>query len=319
MAAPSIRLIVPFFGDPPKIIDLFLRSCEQNPTVNWLLISDHHFEPDELPRNVSARHRTFDDIKAAIERTLGIRPALTTAYKLCDFRPAFGVLFADEIEGFDFWGHCDLDVIFGDIRRFVTEEVLRQHSKVLINGHFSLYKNTPDANQYYQLQAPGVDYRRVFTSPESTAFDEFGGIKKLLEHHGVPIYRDDGAIADIDPAIFRFTVAYMPNHRHQCFFWESGRLFKAFWNGTMVVRQEYMYIHLQKRVGTLAVDVAPTEASWFITPYGCIPKRSDPTTREELDRLNPGNKFHDMRQYLASRWWHLKQAFAHPHRLTTEN
>jgi hypothetical protein len=44
-----------------------------------------------------------------------------------------------------------------------------------------------------------VNYREAFTSPESKAFDEFGGIRLLLEHHGIPWYRNDALLADIDP------------------------------------------------------------------------------------------------------------------------
>ena len=48
----SILLIVPFFGSLPPWSELYFRSCAANPTVNWLLVSDHVFDQGSLPPNV---------------------------------------------------------------------------------------------------------------------------------------------------------------------------------------------------------------------------------------------------------------------------
>ena len=51
---------------------------------------------------------------------------------------ADGVIFTEDLEGFDFWGYCDMNMIFGDIRKFITRDVLLAYKKVLIHGHLSL-------------------------------------------------------------------------------------------------------------------------------------------------------------------------------------
>ena len=53
----SILLIVPFFGSLPPWSELYFRSCAANPTVNWLLVSDHVFDQGSLPPNVRSRRR----------------------------------------------------------------------------------------------------------------------------------------------------------------------------------------------------------------------------------------------------------------------
>ena len=46
------------------------------------------------------------------------------------------------VKKYDFWGYCDLDLIFGDIRKFVNEEVLNTYEKIYNRGHLTLFKNS---------------------------------------------------------------------------------------------------------------------------------------------------------------------------------
>src|SRR5262249_28762317 len=144
---------------------LFFKSCAKNPSINWLIVTDQRIDDRALPTNVSVRVTTFPRLKRQIDDCMGIDTALRSPYKLCDFKPAYGVLFADDVAGFDFWGHCDMDVIFGDLRRFITKDILNTYDKVLIHGHLSLYRNCEAANHYFQLTAPGVHFKDVFVSP----------------------------------------------------------------------------------------------------------------------------------------------------------
>lgn len=110
-ASPSIRLVVPYFGERPPFLPLVMRSMAANPDVSWLLLTDRP-APD-APRNVAVQMCTFDDLANRIRSHFDFEISLETPYKLCDFRPAFGEIFADELSGYDFWGHSDLEVIFG--------------------------------------------------------------------------------------------------------------------------------------------------------------------------------------------------------------
>jgi hypothetical protein len=309
--SPSILLILPYFGALPRSADLFFRSCAANPRVNWLLVTDQRMDESRLPSNVALRHTTFPALKKSIDDIMGFATVLPTPYKLCDFRPAYGVIFADAIGGYDFWGHCDMDMIFGDVRKFITDDILQKYNKVLIHGHLSLYRNCEEANHYFQLEAPGVSFREVFTSSQNRAFDEFGGVRLLLTEHGIPFFRDDNYLADIDSHVHQFRTVQAPNYRHQCFYWEDGRVFKAFWSGGTAGRQEYMYIHLQKRsMGQLSLAPGEKTGAWYITPHGFVAKTSAPGAPADMDRLNPRNVLFDSRQYVSSSLWHIKRALS---------
>jgi hypothetical protein len=65
---------------------------------------------------------------------------------------AIGIVFNDYLNDFDFWGHCDVDIIWGDIRKYTTEKILHKYDifstrKGTISGHFSLFRNTLSINQ----------------------------------------------------------------------------------------------------------------------------------------------------------------------------
>jgi hypothetical protein len=293
---PTILLILPYFGTLPSYSDLFFKSGGANPTVNWLFVTDQPLDAGRLPPNVTLRRTTFASLKKSIDAVLGFETALPSPYKLCDVRPAYGVIFADAIEGVDFWGHCDMDLVFGDIRRFLTPDILHAYTKVLIHGHLSLYRNRDDVNHYFELEAPNARFRDAVSDPRSLAFEEFGGMKLIFEHHGIPVFRNDAFLAEIKPQVYRLFMESPPNARHQCFYWERGRVFRSFWDGWTCCKQEYIYIHLQKRrMQPPNFDVSAADA-WFVRPYDFVLKTSDPTTPREMDRMNPGHIVHDSKR-----------------------
>ena len=294
---PTILLILPYFGTLPSYSDLFFKSCGANPTVNWLFVTDQPLDTGRLPPNVALRRTTFASLKNSIDAVLGFETALPSPYKLCDVRPAYGVIFADAIEGFDFWGHCDMDLVFGDIRRFLTPDILQAYTKVLIHGHLSLYRNRDDVNHYFELETPNVRFRDAVSDPRSLAFEEFMGMKVIFEHHGIPVFRNDAFLADINQNVYRLITESAPNARHQCFYWERGRVFRSFWEDGTCGRQEYIYIHLQKRRMRPPPFDATVADAWFIRPYDFVLKTSEPTTPREMDRMNPGHIVHDSKRH----------------------
>lgn len=114
MNAPSMRLIVPHFGERPSYFPLVVKSMARNPDVSWLLFTDRPVA--DAPPNVVVRRCDFADLAARFRRHFDFAISLDRPYKFCDFRPAFGEIFEAELAGYDVWGHCDLDVIFGRIQ-----------------------------------------------------------------------------------------------------------------------------------------------------------------------------------------------------------
>ena len=169
----KIAIIIPYFGQWPEWIDYFLLSCKANPTINWIFPTDCTL-PEIQAKNlrfVSFSLKQFNE--AAFEKT-GLELNIQHPYKICDFKPAYGEIFQDFLDGYDFWGYGDLDLVYGDIRKFFPDEFLEEYDIIsnhedFITGHFCLLKNTPEIIELYKK---GNAYISAFTDKYYTGFDE---------------------------------------------------------------------------------------------------------------------------------------------------
>jgi hypothetical protein len=116
------------------------------------------------------------EVKLLAERKLNLKINFSNPYKLCDFKPAYGFLFQELLCDFDFWVHSDLDIIWGDIRGFMTSELLSEYDILssrhdYLTGSFCMYKNNSRMNQLFMQSK---DYKTVFTQSQNFCFDECG-------------------------------------------------------------------------------------------------------------------------------------------------
>ena len=110
-----VAVILPYFGKFPNYFTLYLYSCSFNPKIDFLIFTDILYE-DQYPDNVKFITLSFKELQETAQYKLGFRIELSNPYKLCDLRPAYGVVFADYIKGYDYWGYGDIDVIYGDLQ-----------------------------------------------------------------------------------------------------------------------------------------------------------------------------------------------------------
>lgn len=128
-----------------------------------------------MPSNVIYLPMTLDDFKRLTARMLDCEISVNPLpFKICDFRPAFGIIFSELIKDFDFWGYGDLDIVFGDIRTFFTRNVLSKNDALFvrhdnITSWLSIYKNSPKMNNLFRLSK---DCLKILTTPEYYNFDE---------------------------------------------------------------------------------------------------------------------------------------------------
>jgi hypothetical protein len=238
----KIIIVNIYFGKRPGYVELFLKSCAMNPAIDFLFFVDFEM-PDNLPSNIRVVKSTFQEIHARFQSAFDFPIALTSAYKLCDFRPAYGVLFADYFAGYDWWGHCDFDLVFGDLTPVIEVAQQAKYGKIFRRGHLSLYRNTEEINGVYKSDLGPLNYRDVFTSEKFYLFDETSGIDKIFIELQCPVFREE-LVADITP---KSPFLYMTAHTNrwgQYFVWSQGKIICKSQVGEDV---EFLYIHLQKR------------------------------------------------------------------------
>ena len=171
---PRIAFIITYIGKYPWYFPYFLHSCKYNPTIDFLIFTDNNDPNLDLSENVKILPYSIEKFKADAAEALGFEVAIETGYKLCDFRPAYGLIFSDVISEYDFWGYCDIDVIFGNIRSFMTDDLLSEYDVIsarhdYLTGCFSLFRNTPYCRELFEQSK---DYKKVFTDKRNFFFDE---------------------------------------------------------------------------------------------------------------------------------------------------
>lgn len=265
---PSILLIIPYFGSFPNYFNLWLQSCAANPSINWLIITDNQ-QKYNYPTNISVQLQSFDQLRKRIKSFFSFPIKLETPYDFCEFKVAYGEIFAKELSEFDFWGYCDIDLIWGNMRNFITQEILSQYNKISWRGHLTLYRNNNEINSIYRRNINGIPlYKYAFNNPtkKQYAFDE-RGINLLFEQENEAIYKDlpfaDLKIRNKNFELLHFSKSETYKNKRQIFFWNNGSLYRLFLHNDNVFAEEFLYIHFLKR--PMKTKVNPN-IPFFIVP-----------------------------------------------------
>lgn len=243
---PSIALVVVYFGRWPIWFPAFLVSCAKNPQVTWLIFTDCKV-PEGCSENVRCIPATLESVRSLATERLGMPVSLFGPRKLCDMKPTYGLLFEEHLTGFDFWGFCDIDVIWGRFSTFITDRILSDFDvittrKELIAGHLCLLKNTP-ACRSLCLQHP--DFQSVMSQEAYCWFDEkqfsnlvAGEVRDGRLRAYWPAYLLNYASPACDrPSILSWWDRYR---------WEDGVLFSESEEG-----REILYLHFMNWKDTL--------------------------------------------------------------------
>lgn len=190
----SICFIVCYYGKLPEYFKVWLASCKKNATIDFRVFTDDKYD-EALPSNVSVIQMPFKEVKKRIQTIFDFDICLNSPYKLCDYKPAYGEAFWDYIEDYDYWGYCDIDLIWGNIRKFLIDTVLDMNQRILTRGHCSIFRNDKTTNALYRcLSASGCQKcRDVYTTAENRSFDEWSehlgwGISEIFRRNGIRQY-----------------------------------------------------------------------------------------------------------------------------------
>lgn len=280
----KICIIGIYFGKFPSYFNLWLTSCAYNNSIDFLVITDQYI--DNLPANVKVINMSFYDFRNLVQSKFDFKISLERPYKICDFKPAFGIICDNFLHGYDFWGHCDFDMIFGDLRKFLTEDILNSYDKILTLGHLSLYRNTRENNNRFKLKGSLVgDYKKVFATDKGFAFDETNGIYQIYMYNNIPVY-DKRIFADISSIYKRFRLAQNDvNYKYQVFSFNNGKVFREYLFNNKYYKDEFIYIHIKKPKDLKINFDYKSINNYYITNTGFYPKLND-TQLQDIKKYN---------------------------------
>ena len=169
-----VAFIIPYFGNFQWYHNFFLHTCKYNLDFDFIFITDNPLEVESLSENIIIKKMTFIEVRNLVAQKLKLDISLNYPYKICDFRPAYGIIFSDILKSYDFWGHIDEDVILGNLKKFITQKVLEKNDIITLRhdylvGCCTLYKNERKINLLFKKSK---DYRKVFLNPYNLGFDE---------------------------------------------------------------------------------------------------------------------------------------------------
>lgn len=232
-------IIVPYYGKLPPYFSMWIKTCKNNSQLNWLIVSDDenkHIEK-ELPPNVSFLSISFTSLKQRVEGLIGFEFEHFTPYRLCDCRPLFGMLFESQIENYDFWGWCDMDLLFGDLSKYLITERLSHNDKIYTNGHLSLVKNSEKVRFITRDMLNDEKVINIFKSKYPEGFDE-RYFNVILKNSKLEIF-DEKECIDINPRFYEFRNVNKNNDKVKVQY-KNGKILDDYNN-------EYPYVHFQKR------------------------------------------------------------------------
>ena len=259
-----IVLIIPYFGKWPIWFDAHLISIKSNPSIDWLFFTDCPI-PNYAPSNCRFIKSSMGEMEQLFSSKTEISTVLKKPYKLCDFKPAYGHIFEDYIHEYEFWGFTDIDIIWGNIAQYITENMLSTYEiinsrKKLIGGHFCIFRNTKELKCLYQK---GNVYRQAFKSPEMKRFceDSFSKIVSKVKQDGLSVKIDE------------YFVNQKNGKAHQEYYldrwlWNDGKMFELK-NGKPV--NEVMYLHFinwKRTMKYCEVNYAENPTQFYISYNG---------------------------------------------------
>ena len=256
--------IIPYFGKFPEYFPLFLKSCQWNRSFNWIIFTDST-EEYHYPENVKKVYMTFKNLQAYVQSRFNFEISLSTPYKLCDYKPAYGYIFEEYLRDYAYWGHCDLDTIMGNLSIFLSLDFLKRFDKLFCLGHMTIYKNTHENNRVFMSEYEGKQlYKIIFSTNNICWFDEEwkdnNNINEIFSKKNKRIFRQDLSLNIYFPKTKFFRTVFVgrnagnnghgykiEKYKDAVYLWKEGNLCRYIISEDKLIREDFPYIHLQKR------------------------------------------------------------------------
>lgn len=246
----NVVIVAQYFGTLPPYFRAWLETCRSNKKFSWFFATDQPLDNYDIPPNVMVAYMTLAETSQIFSRGLHTEVCLTRPYKLCDFRPFLWILLDHFSIQYSHWGHCDIDMIFGNLDAFITVDMLKRAERVFKDGHFAIYRNSRLAKSMaFSSRGMLVDWKTVVTTDRSFGFDEHHGVNRAWSKFPELWACEDSAIYDVEPQVEHLAPsrgAIFP--RVTSIGWKGGVLTVSETNTFgITANREVMAVHFQKR------------------------------------------------------------------------
>lgn len=173
----SVKLLTLWVGEPPPYLLDFVGRVREVGIVDWELVL----------------FRDAGQVNQLVARRLGVPCRKADGYALSDVRPMLAELFPRKVEGFEWWGWVELDVVLGDLDRLLPPILDRDAVSFFpasASGPLMLLRNCSECNGLFRRGR----WREVLAEPSYCNFEETqrqdGGFTRLLRESGLRTHWD---------------------------------------------------------------------------------------------------------------------------------
>ena len=230
--AHRIAIVLPFIGTPesiPPYLELFCTAAGGSASlVDFLILHPGVLDSFATRNNVCPPNVKFvnlhsmENFASKLLRVMDFIPqedwvldnreimirVLTkylTAYPyaLVEYKPTFGHVFAEFLDEYSHWGYSDVDIVFGDLSRWITQEELQDfdivtygygdQNRVYLRGQFTFHRNIPKINQLWRkceyLSHLDQRFSKVLSGEQKLKFESAEGCysSAILERQDIRV------------------------------------------------------------------------------------------------------------------------------------
>lgn len=288
--------IIPYFGKLPNYFPLFLKSCAYNPDFDWLLYTDDMTE-FTFPENVHVSYLSFADMQKKVQQKFDFKVALDRPYKLCDLKPAYGYIFEEEIKEYRFWGHCDTDILVGNLNEFLPDTFMEQYDKIFALGHMTIYRNSEQNNRVFMSEYnEKIPYKEAYKNPENVVFDEEcmidWNVNRIFLAQGKKVYTQDLSLNFGTRNVRFIRTIYTGKDNVWCneedfpavYLWNKGNIERYYMDKGSLTKETFPYVHLQNRKMRYEKKVEEKEVIKIVPNY-FLPLEYDEVTAQNFKKI----------------------------------
>lgn len=295
----KILIIIPYFGKMPNWFQTFLNSSGRTELIDFLFLTDDRTEFD-YPSNFKVVYMDFKEVQDLFRKKLG--PIhLTHGYKFCDYKPTYGYVLNEYTEGYAFWGHSDIDIVWGDLDQFLRKANYTEFDRIFGMGHLSIYRNNDRMNTSFRtkLRRP---YPKIFqfdfvkNTSYISLFDEIG-MNFIMKEGGFRFY-DEVHSHNVNMNYSNYAIGDGQPKVPELLLYDDGHLYVVRKGADGLVKEEFMYLHIQKR--KITKNLVPKTDRFLLTVDGFIDVADESNLEPYFDQygMNPDDE--KQRNYQAN-------------------
>lgn len=234
-------VVVVYLGALPKWMPIYLHTCYKT-SLNFKIFTDDLRY--ESKYNVEIIGLTKSELIRKINN-IGFSINDISTRKICEFKVFYGSLFEQHLVDYNYWGVGDLDVFYGDDKKYINESNMkncdffstRSH---FMTGHGTFYKNTKKVNDYF-FNIPNVE--KIIMEKEYKGLDEFVLTRHLSSNNNFNVIKKNIIAAD----------GRYDRKNPFSYKWENGKIFN------MITKKEYFYLHF--------FNMKKNKVNWVLKNY----------------------------------------------------